>query len=64
MAASLSHITGGLIGLVAALPRGAGPADPGQDFGSLWGFVIGLNVVHTLIVLYYVWRIWFRKTAT
>jgi len=41
--------------------RGAGPANPVQDFGSLWGFAVALNVINTVIVLYYLVKIWRQK---
>lgn len=50
-----------LIGGVAVVF--AGPltqASQLQDFGSVFTFVVALNVVHTLIVLAYLWRIWLR----
>jgi hypothetical protein len=28
------------------------------DFGGHWSLVIALNVVNTLVVVFYVWRIW------
>ncbi len=31
------------------------------DFGGHWSLVIALNVANTLVVLFYVWRIWREK---
>jgi len=42
-------------------PRGAGPADPFADFGPLTGTAITLDVINTVIVIYYIWRIWSRR---
>jgi len=42
-------------------PRGAGPANPFADFGPLTGTAITLDVINTVIVIYYVWRIWSRR---
>ncbi len=60
MAAHIAH-SGGLI-LALAGPatkmRGVGPASPVQDFGPLWTLAIALNVINTIIVLYYLVRIW------
>ena len=42
-------------------PRGAGPANPFADFGPLTGIAIVLDVINTVIVMYYVWRIWTRN---
>jgi hypothetical protein len=44
-----------------ARPRGAGPANPFADFGPLTGVALALDAVNTVIVIYYVWRIWIRK---
>ncbi len=41
--------------------RGAGPADAFADFGPLSWLAIALDVINTLIVIYYVWRIWVRR---
>lgn len=43
------------------LPPGAGPADPFQDFGPLTGLVLALDVINTVVVLFYVLRIWLRR---
>jgi hypothetical protein len=43
------------------LPPGAGPANPFQDFGPLTGLVLALDVVNTVVVLFYVLRIWLRR---
>ena len=40
---------------------GAEPADPTSTFGGLFGLVIVLDVINTLIALYFLWRIWFRE---
>jgi hypothetical protein len=45
----------------AARMRGAGPQNPVEDFGSLWGFAVGLNVINTVIVLFYLAKIWREK---
>jgi hypothetical protein len=42
-------------------PRGAGPANPFADFGPATGVALALDVINTVIVVYYVWRIWARK---
>jgi len=42
-------------------PRGAGPANPFADFGPLTGTAITLDVINTVIVVYYLWRIWSRR---
>jgi hypothetical protein len=31
------------------------------EFGSHWPLVIALDVINTVIVLYYVWHIWRQK---
>jgi hypothetical protein len=31
------------------------------DFGGHWGLVIALNLVNTVVVVFYVWRIWRQK---
>lgn len=46
---------------VTSRPRGAGPANPLADFGPLTGVAIALDVINTVIVIYYVWRIWTRR---
>ena len=43
------------------LPPGAGPANPFQDFGPLTGLVLALDVINTVVVLFYVLRIWLRR---
>src|SRR5207302_7536895 len=45
----------------AVRPRGAGPANPFADFGPLTGTAITLDVINTVIVVYYLWRIWSRR---
>ena len=37
------------------------PPDPTAVFGSLFWLVIALDVLNTLVALYFLWRIWFRK---
>jgi hypothetical protein len=44
-----------------AQQQAAEPADATAAFGSLFWFVIVLDVICTLIALYYLWRIWFRE---
>jgi hypothetical protein len=39
----------------------AEPADPTAVFGGLFGLVLVLDVINTLIALYFLWRIWFRE---
>jgi hypothetical protein len=63
MAASFGLLA--LIGLAAATAAfGRALADPTQEFGPLWNVVIALDVLNTVIVLYYLWRIWFRERAS
>jgi hypothetical protein len=31
------------------------------EFGSYWSLVIALDVINTVIVVYYVWHIWRQK---
>lgn len=57
MAAIWSGLLGGLGFLAAALPRGAGPANPLQDFGPAYGIVIALDLINLVIVLVYLVRI-------
>jgi hypothetical protein len=57
MAALWGGLLGGLGWLAAALPRGAGPADPFQDFGASYGIVIALDVINLVFVLIYLYRI-------
>ncbi len=41
---------------------GPDPRSPARaDFGGHWDLVIALNVVNTVIVVFYVWRIWRQK---
>lgn len=53
-----------IAGVLAFLGIGGGSA-PGSharaDFGDHWGLVVALNVVNTVIVVFYVWRIWRQK---
>ncbi|HUN41417.1 MAG TPA: hypothetical protein VMU81_14090 [Acetobacteraceae bacterium] len=50
--------------IAAALGLLGGP-DPkslaSADFGSNWGLVIALDVINTVVVVFYVWRIWRQK---
>ncbi len=47
-----------LVGLALA----AGASDPVTEFGpNLWSLVIALDVINTVIVVFYLWRIWTRK---
>jgi len=39
------------------------PADAGSAFGGLFWLVIALDVLNTLVALYFLWRIWFRDPA-
>lgn len=50
-----------ILPVLAVVPRGAGPADPFTDFGSLYYVAIGLDVLNTVVVLYFLWKIWFRE---
>jgi hypothetical protein len=61
MAALWSGLFGGLSFLAAALPRGAGPADPFKDFGPAYGIVIALDVINLAFVLVYLIRILAEK---
>ena len=36
------------------------PSDATAAFGGLFWLVIALDVINTLIALYFLWRIWFR----
>jgi hypothetical protein len=43
---------------------GFGSATPSlarADFGGHWGLVIALDVINTVVVLFYVWHIWRQK---
>ncbi|HVB09254.1 MAG TPA: hypothetical protein VNM16_02675 [Bacillota bacterium] len=65
MGAFFGHVLGGLGSLAAAaLPRGAGPADPFLDFGPTWVVVIALDVINTVAVLIYLYRILSEKPPT
>ncbi len=55
-------LIGGLSGILAA-PI-AQTTDPLQEFGSLYAVVVAMNVINTVIVLFYLWRIWFRQKVT
>ncbi|HXX40069.1 MAG TPA: hypothetical protein VEP50_18290 [bacterium] len=63
MATAVAHASSVIMALAApvARMRGAGPQDPVQDFGSLWGFAVALNVINTLIVLYFLVKMWRQK---
>ena len=37
-------------------------SNPVTEFGAnLWSFVIALDVINTVVVLFYLWRIWTSK---
>ena len=42
---------------------GFGPATSlaRAEFGGNWNLVIALDVINTVVVVYYVWRIWRQK---
>lgn len=42
---------------------GFGPAGSlaRAEFGGSWNLVIALDVINTVVVVYYVWRIWRQK---
>jgi hypothetical protein len=61
VAAFGSGLLGGLAWLAAALPRGAGPADPIKDLGTGYGIVIALDVLNLVFVLVYLVRILSEK---
>lgn len=45
---------------------GGGPASKSlarAEFGSHWDLVVALNVINTVIVVFYVWRIWRQKLS-
>ena len=51
-------------GLSLFMQQAAGePADATATFGGLFSFVIVLDIVNTLIALYFLWRIWFRDAS-
>jgi hypothetical protein len=51
-------------GLSLFLQQAAGePADATATFGGLFSFVILLDVINTVIALYFLWRIWFRDPS-
>jgi hypothetical protein len=31
------------------------------EFGPTWNLVLGLDIINTVIVLFYLWRIWREK---
>ena len=43
------------------MQQAAEPADATVTFGALFWLVIALDVINTLIALYFLWRIWFGK---
>ena len=52
------------LGLSLLLQQAAGePADATATFGGLFSFVILLDVINTVIALYFLWRIWFRDPS-
>jgi len=52
--------TGVVMAMAASVLAGA--ADPVQEFGeNLWTLVIALDVINTVVVLFYLWRIWTKK---
>lgn len=61
MATSIASSLGVLASLLAVLPPGAGAADPFKDFGALSGLAIALDVINTVVVLFFLARILFRK---
>lgn len=34
------------------------------DFGALWNVAVILDIINTLVVVYFVWRIWTEKPQT
>ena len=51
-------------GLSLFMQQAAGePADATAAFGGLFSLVIALDVLNTLIALYFLWRIWFRDPS-
>ncbi len=54
-------LVGGVSGILAAP---IAQTDPLQEFGSLYAVVVAMNVINTVIVLFYLWRIWFRQKVT
>ncbi len=64
MAALWSGFVGGLGLLAAALPRGAGPADPLKDFGPAYGIVVALDVINLALVIVYLLRILRERPPT
>lgn len=63
MAAHVSRLAGVIALAQASSPRmrGAGPANPFADFGPLSGLALALDVINTLLVVYFLWRIWARR---
>ena len=33
------------------------------EFGNSWNLVLALDVINTVVVLFYLWRIWSEKSA-
>jgi membrane protein DedA with SNARE-associated domain len=52
-----------ITGVLALLGASLGPAQPGArvEFGTRWTLVIVLDVINTVIVVLYLWRIWREK---
>ncbi len=57
---------GAVAGLVGFIGAGLGPVPAGArgEFGGWWNLVIALDVINTIIVLLYLWRIWREKPAS
>ena len=49
---------------VQAQQQAAEPADATAAFGGLFWFVIALDIICTVVAMYYLWRIWFRTPGT
>jgi hypothetical protein len=54
--------TFGGVGMNVFMQQVAESSDPATVFGSVFWLVIALDVINTLIALYFLWRIWFRRT--
>ena len=54
-----------ITGVVALLAASLGTTQAGArvDFGARWTLVIALDVINTVIVVFYLWRIWREKPA-
>ncbi len=57
MAAAVASL---LILLVANLSLAAA-GDAMAEFGAAWNLVLALDVINTVVVLFYLWRIWREK---